>query len=69
MSKLAGKDSYERKPFKPQIYKCRGQNRTYSQGGYQNKSNSRSRGQLMNNSSRQNYRGNRFRGNARGYSR
>ena len=24
MSKLAAKDSYERKPFKPQIYKSRG---------------------------------------------
>ena len=27
MSKLAAKDSHERKPFKPQIYKGRGQNR------------------------------------------
>ena len=29
MSKLAAKDSHERKPFKPQIYKSRGQNRSY----------------------------------------
>ena len=69
MSKLAAKDSHERKPFKPQIYKSRGQNRSYGQGGYQNRSDSRSRGQFMNNSPIQNYRGNRFRGNTRGYSR
>ena len=35
MSKLAAKDNHERKPFKPQIYKCRGQSRSYGQGGYQ----------------------------------
>ena len=35
MSKLAAKDSHERKPFKPQIYKSRGQSRSYGQGGYQ----------------------------------
>ena len=69
MSKLAAKDSHERKPFKLQIYKSRGQNRSYGQGGYQNRSDSRSRGHFMNNSPRQNYRGNNFRGNARGYSR
>ena len=69
MSKLAAKDSHERKPFKLQIYKSRGQNRSYGQGGYQNRSDSRNRGHLMNNSPRQNYRGNNFRGNARGYSR
>ena len=69
MSKLAAKDSHERKPFKPQIYKSRGQNRSYGQGGYQNRSDSRNRGHFMNNSPRQNYRGNRFRGNTRGYNR
>ena len=69
MSKLAAKDSHERKPFKLQIYKSRGQNRSYGQGGYQNRSDSRSRGQVMNNSPRQSYRGNRFRGNIRGHSR
>ena len=69
MSKLAAKDNHERKPFKLQIYKSRDQNRSYGQGGYQNRSDSRSRGHFMNNSPRQNYRGNRFRGNSRGYSR
>ena len=69
MSKLATKDSHERKPFKLQIYKSRGQNRSYGQGGYQNRLDSRNRGHLTNNSPRQNYRGNNFRGNARGYSR
>ena len=34
MSKLAAKDNHERKPFKPQIYKSRGQNRSHGQGGY-----------------------------------
>ena len=29
MSKVAVKDSHERKPFKPQVYKSRGQNRSY----------------------------------------
>ena len=31
MSRLAVKDSHERKPFKPQIYKSRGQSRSYGQ--------------------------------------
>ena len=44
MSKLAAKDSHERKHFKLQIYKSRGQNRSYGQGGYQNRSDSRNRG-------------------------
>ena len=71
MSKLAAKVNHKRKPFKPQIYKSRGQNRSYGQGGYQNRSDSRSRsrGHVVNNCSRQNYRGNRLRGNSRGYSR
>ena len=47
MSKLAAKDNHERKPFKPQIYKSRGQNRSYGQGGYQNRSDSRSRDMLQ----------------------
>ena len=38
MNRLAAKDSYERRPFKPLIYKSRGQNRSYSQRGYQNRS-------------------------------
>ena len=69
MSKLAAKDSHERKPFKPQIYKSRGQSRSYSQGGYQARSDSENMGYIVNNSSRQNYRGNRFRRNFRGYGR
>ena len=47
MSRLAAKDSYEKRPFKPQIYKSRGQNRSYNQRGYQNRSgrsDSRNRG-------------------------
>ena len=69
MSKLEAKDNHERKPFKLQIYKSRGQSRSYGQGGYPNRSDSRSRGHFGNNSPKQNYRGNRFRGNSRGYSR
>ena len=69
MSKLAAKDNHKRKPFKLQIYKSRGQNRSYGQGGYQNRSDSRSRGHFTNNSPRQSYRGNRFRGSSRGYGR
>ena len=35
MSKLAAKDNHERRPFKPQIYKSRGQSRSYDQRTYQ----------------------------------
>ena len=58
MSRLAAKDSYEKRPFKPQIYKSRGQNRSYNQRGYQNRSGrseSRNKGQYRNNRPRQNY--------------
>ena len=34
MSRLAAKDSHEKKPFKPQIYKSRGQNRSYNQEAF-----------------------------------
>ena len=47
MSRLAAKDSYEIRPFNPQIYKSRGQNRSYNQRTYQNRSDrsdSRNRG-------------------------
>ena len=44
LSKLAAKDSNERKPFKPQIYKSRGQSRSYGQGGYQARSDNGNRG-------------------------
>ena len=72
MSRLAARDSSEKRPFKPQIYKSRGQNRSYNQRGYQNRnsrSDSRNRGQYGNNRPRQNYRGNNFQENARGYGR
>ena len=67
ISMLAAKDSHERKPFKPQIYKCRGHNRSHGQAGYQGRSDNGNRGYSMNNNARQNYRGNKFRGNFRGY--
>ena len=41
MSQLAAPDNHERRPFRPQIYKSRGQNRFYGQGGYQPRSNDR----------------------------
>ena len=66
MSKLVAKDSHERRPFKPQIYKSRGQNRSYGQGGFWARSNDRNKGYGVNNNTRQNYQGNRFRGNFRG---
>ena len=69
MSKLAAKDSHERKPFKPQIYKGRGQNRAYGQGGYQTRSDNGNRGHIVSNNSMLNYRSNNFRGTARGYGR
>ena len=31
MSRLAAKDNHKKRPFKPQIYKSRGQNRSYNQ--------------------------------------
>ena len=68
VSKLAAKDSNEKRPFKPQIYKSRGQNRSYSQRGYQNinsRSDSGNSGQNGNNSPRQSYRDNNFRENTR----
>ena len=34
MSILAAKDSNEKRPFNPQIYISRGQNRSYNQRGY-----------------------------------
>ena len=72
MSRLAAKDSYEKRPFKPQIYKSRGQNRSYNQRGYQNRrgrSDSRNIGQYGNNRLRQNYRDNNFQGNTREHGR
>ena len=63
MSRLVTKDSKKKRPFKPQIYKNRGQSRSYTQGGYQNRnirSDSRNRGQYGNSWSRQNYSDNNF---------
>ena len=72
MGRLATKDSNDKRPFKPQIYKSRGSypqgpNRTYNQRHYQNRSRlgnrsgSISRGQCRQGSYRprfqQNYRG------------
>ena len=82
MGRLAMKDSNDKRPFKPQIYKSRGSypqgpNRTNNQRNYQNRgrlgsrSDSRNRGQYINNRPRfqQNYRGNNFQENVRGYGR
>ena len=46
MSKLAAKDSHKRKPFKPQIYKSRRQNRSYGEGGYWARSNDRNKNKV-----------------------
>ena len=54
-SKLAANDSHERRPFKPQIYKSRGQNRSYGQEGYRARSNDRNKGYGANNNTRQSY--------------
>ena len=75
MSRLAAKDSNEKRPFKPQIYKSRGshpqsQNRFCNQRGYQNRSrrsDSRNRGQYGNNRSRQKIRDNNFQEDTGGY--
>ena len=59
MSRLAARDSSEKRPLNPQIYKSRGQGRSYNQRGYQNRnsrSDSGNRGQYGNNRPRQNYR-------------
>ena len=68
MSKLAVTDNHERRPFKPQIYKSRGQNRSYGQGRYQPRSTDRNRGYSADSNTRQNYWGSRSRGNFKGNS-
>ena len=45
MSRLAAKDDHEERPFKPQIYKTRGQNRSFNWENFQNRTINRSRGQ------------------------
>ena len=69
MSKLAVIENHERRSFEPQIYKSRGQNRSYGQGRYQPRPNDRNRGYGMDSNTRQNYQGSRSRGNFRGNSR
>ena len=69
MSKLVVTDNHERRPFKPQIYKSRGQNRSYGEGKYLPISNDRNRGYGADSNTRQNFQGNRSRGNFRGNSR
>ena len=69
MSKLAVTDNHERRPFRPQIYKSRGQNRSYDQGGYQPRPNDRNRNYGTGRDIRQNYQGIRSRGNFRGNNR
>ena len=70
MGRLAAKDSNEKRPFKPQIYKSRGsyfqgQNRSYNQRSYQNKGRLDSRSDNRNRGNNQhrfqlNYRDNNF---------
>ena len=55
MSKLVATENHERRPFKPQIYKSRGQNRSYGQGRYQPRSYDRSRGYSTDSNIKQNY--------------
>ena len=63
MSRLVAKDSNVKRPSKSQIYKNRGQSRSYGQRNYQDRSNmsdKRNRGQYGNNRLRQSYRDNDF---------
>ena len=69
MSRLAAKDSHEKRPFEPQMYNSRGQNRSYNWESFQNRPNSRNRGQYTSSRSRQNYKDSNFQGNPRGYGR
>ena len=69
MSKLAAIDNHKRRPFKPHIYRSRGQNRSYGQGRYQPRTNDRNRRYGTDRDTRQNYQGGRSRGNFRGNNR
>ena len=69
MSKLAVTENHERRIFKLQIYKSRGQNRSFGQERYQPRANDRNRGYGTDSNAIQNYQGNRSRGNFRGNSR
>ena len=63
MSKLAVTENHERRHFKPHIYKSRGQNRSFGQERYQSRLNDRNRSYGTDSNARQNYQGNRSRGN------
>ena len=69
MSKLTVIDNHKGRPFKLQIYKSRGQNRSHGQGRYQPRSNDRNRSYGTDRDTRQNYQGRRSRGNFRGNNR
>ena len=69
MSRLAAKDNHEKRPFKPQIYKSIGQNRSFNWENFQNRPGNRNRGQNTSSRPRQNYRDNSSQGNFRGYGR
>ena len=60
MSRLAAKDSHEKRPIKPQKYKSRDQNRPYNQESFQNRPSSRNMGQYTSSRPRQNYRDSNF---------
>ena len=60
MSRLVAKDSNEKRPFKPKIYKSSGQNRSYSHQNRNGRSDSGNRVQYGNNRPRQNYRDSNF---------
>ena len=45
MSRLAAKENHERRPFKPQIYKSRGQNRSFNWENFQDRPSNINRGQ------------------------
>ena len=55
MSKLAATENHQRRPIKPQIYKSRGQSRSYGQERYQTRLNDRNRGFSTDSNTRQNY--------------
>ena len=65
MSKLVAKESHERKPFKPQIYKSRGRSRSHDRRAYQTRQGERNRRYDISNNVRQNYNGNGYRENSR----
>ena len=58
MSRLAAKENHDKRPFKPQINKSRGQNRSFNQENIQIKPSNRNREQKTSSRPRQNYRDN-----------